>query len=145
MTVEKGVANGEAVGSRGNGGGMRRRLMMVALLVSMGAALPLRAQEQDKPPDTDFTSVLKNLEKLKKPTPRTPQQPPTPQPPEQTAELPPSTLADQAISQSDKNSIRDQVSSCWLLQAGARDAANMAVDIRVRFNPDGSLQAPPQI
>jgi len=29
--------------------------------------------------------------------------------------------------------------------AGGRDAASLTVDIRVRFNPDGSLQAPPQI
>ena len=55
------------------------------------------------------------------------------------------TLNDQAVTSADKNSIREQVERCWNVPAEAHDADNLAVDIRVRFNADGSLKKPPQI
>lgn len=36
--------------------------------------------------------------------------------------------------------IRQQVERCWLVPIGAKDAENLAVELRVQLNPDGSLQ-----
>ena len=41
--------------------------------------------------------------------------------------------------------IKRQVSPCWKIQAGAKNAANMEVAIWMRFNQDGSLSAVPRI
>jgi type VI secretion system protein VasI len=55
----------------------------------------------------------------------------------------PTALPEQGVLQSDEKAILDQVQNCWNILAGGRDAANFIIDLRVRFNPDGSLQAPP--
>jgi hypothetical protein len=36
--------------------------------------------------------------------------------------------------------INQQITPCWKIQAGARDAANMSVAVNIRLNPDGSLE-----
>ena len=41
--------------------------------------------------------------------------------------------------------IKQQITPCWKIQAGAKDAVKMQVAIRMRLNPDGSLGAVPQI
>ena len=41
--------------------------------------------------------------------------------------------------------VNRQVSPCWSIPAGAKDAANMRVAIRIRMNPDGTLGAAPKV
>ena len=41
--------------------------------------------------------------------------------------------------------VHRQVTPCWSIPAGAKDAANMSVAIRIRLNPDGTLGAAPKI
>jgi hypothetical protein len=40
---------------------------------------------------------------------------------------------------SEIDAIRRQIERCWNVPAGARDAENLIVEIRVRLNPDGSV------
>ncbi len=49
------------------------------------------------------------------------------------------------LSQSELDALRRRLSSCWNPPAGAAEVANLKVVIRVLFNPDGSVAAPPQL
>lgn len=44
-----------------------------------------------------------------------------------------------------RDAMRVQIERCWIIPAGARDAADLAIKIRVFLNPDGSLARPPEI
>jgi hypothetical protein len=41
--------------------------------------------------------------------------------------------------------VAQQISPCWAIPAGARDAADMRIGIRITLNPDGSLRGVPNI
>ena len=41
--------------------------------------------------------------------------------------------------------VNRQVTPCWGIPAGAKDAANMSVAIRIRLNPDGALGGVPKV
>ena len=41
--------------------------------------------------------------------------------------------------------VNRQVTPCWAIPAGAKDAANMSVAIRIRLNPDGALGGQPKV
>jgi len=93
--------------------------------------------EQPKPQEDALASLLKNVEKLKdqpEPTQAPPQ--PTQQP---TQPLTQQNLSDAPMTISEIDAIRQQLAKCWNVPAGARDAQNLAVEIRVMFNPDGSV------
>jgi hypothetical protein len=45
------------------------------------------------------------------------------------------------LSISEKDAIRNQFIKCWRMPAGSKDAGNLAVRLRVKLNPDGSLIA----
>ena len=97
--------------------------------------------EEKKPAEPDFASVLKNVAKLKTPAPETPPEPakPQPQPPAPAAAPPPPSLETQLEASQLEAAIRQQVEQCWNVPAGARDAENLIVEIRVQLNPDGSV------
>ena len=42
-------------------------------------------------------------------------------------------------------SVNRQVTPCWSIPAGAKDAANMSVAIRIRLSADGTLGAAPEV
>lgn len=44
------------------------------------------------------------------------------------------------LSASEVDMIREQISRCWNVPAGARDAKDLVVEIRVVVNPDGNVQ-----
>jgi outer membrane biosynthesis protein TonB len=93
--------------------------------------------EQPKPQEDALASLLKNVEKLKEEPDQT-QAPPQPnQQPSQP--LTQQNLSDAPLTMSEIDAIRQQLSKCWNVPAGARDAQNLAVEIRVMFNPDGSV------
>jgi hypothetical protein len=97
--------------------------------------------EEKKPAEPDFASVLKNVAKLKTPAPETPPEPakPQPQPPAPAAAPPPPSLETRLEASQLEAAIRQQVEQCWNVPAGARDAENLIVEIRVQLNPDGSV------
>ena len=57
----------------------------------------------------------------------------------------PSKLAIRPLTMSEKDAIRFQIQQCWSVPAGARDAEDLSVRIRLFLNPDGSLRGPPEI
>ncbi len=98
-----------------------------------------KIKPKPKPPPPDqLASVLKTVEKLKREV-REKTPPPekkvlvTRQPVGRVKAFDPA----QAITISEKDAIRRHFERCWNVPAGARDAANLIVDIRVSVNPDG--------
>jgi outer membrane biosynthesis protein TonB len=88
---------------------------------------------------------------------KTPRKPQTPQPnqAEQKPDPKPaspqaatgSTAArsDQPLSMSEIDAIRTQIQRCWNVPAGARDARDLRIQIRLSLNKDGSLRGEPEI
>jgi hypothetical protein len=102
------------------------------------------AQAQPKP-DTSktdaaaFDNLLKNLTK----TPALPQQDAKPQRQQVAAAAPPSSqprapLGSQ-LTASEMDLVREQIARCWNINAGARDAKDLVVEIRASVNPDGTV------
>ncbi|MEE8279285.1 MAG: energy transducer TonB [Alphaproteobacteria bacterium] len=101
-----------------------------------------KVQPRPKPltPREDFIApVLKNLSREKR-------RPTETKPPEKVAERavpalpPPRPSVDLRMTVSELDAIRRQIEACWSLPAGARDAENLVVDIRVIMNPDGTVR-----
>lgn len=116
-----------------------------------------RPKSKPKPPAKrlDFASVLKTVEKLHKAPPvktkpakikpKEAKRKPAPDFQKQIAEalkrnLPRAPRFDAVLSASELDAIRRQIEGCWSLQAGARGADNMIVEIRMLMNPDGRVR-----
>jgi len=111
--------------------------------------LPPKPEEKPKPPqpqppqksqDADFDALLKNLTKR----PLTPdhtdkQARPTPQPAQVASSQPIAPLGAQ-LSTSEIDLVKEQIERCWIVPAGARDAANLIPQFRVYMNPDGTVR-----
>jgi outer membrane biosynthesis protein TonB len=91
--------------------------------------------EQPKPQEDALQSLLKNVLKDQPEPSQTPPQP-NQQP---TQPLTQQNLSDAPLTISEIDAIRQQMAKCWNVPAGARDAQNLAVEIRVMLNPDGSV------
>jgi hypothetical protein len=103
------------------------------------------AQAAPPKPDTSkadaaaFDSLLKNLTK----TPALPQENAKPQRQQVAAAAPPSSqprapLGSQ-LTASEIDLVREQLSRCWNINAGARDAKDLVVEIRASVQPDGTV------
>jgi hypothetical protein len=93
--------------------------------------------KQDEPVDP-FASVLKTVETLEsrpKPNDQTTEQVASAQQQRQNA---PSN-ADRPLSVSELDAIRQQISGCWLVPAGAKNAEDLIVEVRVRMRPDRTV------
>lgn len=112
-----------------------------------------RPKSKPKPPPkrNDFASVLKTVDKLKKAPPvktkaRAKKSKPAPDFQKQVAEAlkrnrPRTPRLDSAISMSQLGAtIRRQIEACWSMPAGARDAREMTMEIRIFMNPDGRVR-----
>jgi outer membrane biosynthesis protein TonB len=93
-------------------------------------------REDSKAFDPERISALIN--KMRKPDAKPePQAPAQPQPqPQRLAE---------SLSISELDLIRRQFERCWNPPAGARDAGNLVVRVRLSLNPDGSLRGLPEL
>ena len=95
--------------------------------------------EEKKPAEAkDF--ILKTLEKLKQTTETVKVEPPKPEAPSQPS-APPSSVQDQLARNELSELIRRKVEGCWSVPAGARDANDLVVEIKVVLNRDGSVIA----
>jgi outer membrane biosynthesis protein TonB len=92
------------------------------------------AKEETKAFDPERISALIN--KMRKPEAK-------PEPQAQ-AQPQPQRLGE-SLSMSELDLIRRQFERCWNPPAGARDAANLVVRVRVSLNPDGSLRTLPEL
>ncbi|MGB8275896.1 MAG: energy transducer TonB, partial [Alphaproteobacteria bacterium] len=95
------------------------------------------AKPEKKPPPPDLlASVLKTVEKLKS-------QPPSPAPETETKSdrpAPPSFDARAPITISQIDAIRRHFEKCWNIPAGAREAENLMVEVKVELDPDAYVQ-----
>ncbi|MDA1133214.1 MAG: cell envelope integrity protein TolA, partial [Proteobacteria bacterium] len=57
----------------------------------------------------------------------------------------PQPVVNQPLSLSETDAFRAKVESCWSIPAGAREAADLVVTLRIFLNPDGSLAGRPEI
>ena len=104
-----------------------------------------RPKRRPKPPRDEFQSLLKNLakeQKQRKSDPPKKQQKIAKRAPKKQQRSP---LEHRRIAGGLVQAIKQQITPCWKIQAGAKDAVKMQVAIRMRLNPDGSLGAVPQI
>ena len=106
---------------------------------------PQQVAQAEPKPDTKkadmaaFDSLLKNLTK----TPAQPQEEARPQRPQVAAAAPPSSqpkapLGSQ-LTASEMDLVREQIARCWNINAGARDAKDLVVEIRAAVNSDGTV------
>jgi outer membrane biosynthesis protein TonB len=88
-----------------------------------------------KAPDP-FASVLKTVEKMRQKETETAAAEPAPQVIHAPKRFDPATT----LTISDLDAIRSQISRCWNVPVGAKDAENLVVDIKVHVNPDGTIR-----
>jgi hypothetical protein len=90
-----------------------------------------KKQEEPEPEDA-LTSILRNVEKLKPQTQ-----------PRQAQVANRVQTAPRQVSRIEQNemvrAIQSQMSRCWRIEPGARDAANLIIEIRVFLKQDGSV------
>ncbi len=108
-----------------------------------------KPRHKPKPPDA-FTSVLKTVEKLKnRPPPeekkkedKKPEKKETFE--QQMAQALMSRTARhdplRALAISEIDLVRQQIKECWSLPAGAKEAENLSIEIRMAMNPDGTVR-----
>jgi TonB family protein len=92
-----------------------------------------KVEEKPKEEPADSMSVL--LDKLNK------QQEPAPPQPTQEAAVAAEEYTGPPLSEGEKDMIREQIEQNWLVDVGMQGIEEMSVDIRVRMNPDGSVQS----
>ena len=100
------------------------------------AEKPVKPERKSPPPPDQFASVLKTIEKLKTtaaaPQAKTAETSSRPAPPNFDAAAP--------ITISQIDAIRRHFEKCWNIPAGAREAENLLVDIKVELDPDAMVQ-----
>lgn len=69
----------------------------------------------------------------------------TDQPPPATPRAAPPAARSQPMTMSEIDAIRYQIEKCWSIPAGARNAENLVVRIKIFLNSDGSLSKAPEI
>jgi len=95
---------------------------------------PLLIQDNQQEQQEDFKSLLKNL----MPDQPTPQE--NSQAQDKAAESSPLARFAQQMSGSEMDALRAQLSRCWKLMSGARNAEDLAVVIKLFINPDRTVR-----
>ncbi|MEQ9490760.1 MAG: energy transducer TonB [Alphaproteobacteria bacterium] len=117
-------------------------------------AKPKEEPPKKEPPKDDFASLLKTVQDLSDEKPPPPKQ-------EEKKEEPKTSLADavksalnntqptpttasaraeSALSLSELDAVRRQIAGCWNVPAGARNAENLIVEVRIEVNPDRTVR-----
>lgn len=97
---------------------------------------PEPKEEPKEEPKKDFSSLLKDLtpteEESETPTPETPDSSPEPSP---------AALLSDKLTISELDAFKRQIEPCWNVPAGAKMAEDLAVNVRVEMNPDGTVRS----
>ena len=101
--------------------------------------LKVAEKKEEKPPEDRLTTILKNVEKLKQ------QQAAKPEPSDEEEFQAPRPRTSQLEINALARAIQQQMSSCWRVEPGARDAEDLVVEVRVILNRDGSVRGQPLI
>ncbi len=103
---------------------------------------------QPKPPPDRFAALLKNLAKQsqqqrKKEKRKT--EPAKKKPVRVAVAAPPSTVDLRRLAAGLAQLVEQQIRECWNIPGGAKDVAEMRIEVRIRLNPDGTLRGPPVV
>lgn len=109
------------------------------------APRPKRKPKPPKPKPDAFQSLLKNLAQDKRKAEKAKAEAPAKVAKRAEEKPKRSALQTRMVAASLAQAINSQVTPCWTIQAGAKDAANMKVAVNIRLNPDGSLGRPPKV
>jgi hypothetical protein len=102
------------------------------------ARLEARAEAQKYNPG-QFDALMKNLAATDEPA--SPEAPPQPlRPASGRASAQPRAPLGEQLSANEMDMVREQLAQCWNIPAGARDAKDLVVEIRVVVMPDGMVQ-----
>jgi hypothetical protein len=108
----------------------------------------IKPRRKPKPPDA-FASVLKTLAELEKTAPAKKKKPEKKKPEKDAfeqeiakalASKSKSFDSSRPVSISEIDLVRQQITRCWIVPAGAKDAQNLVIDIAVQMNRDGTVQ-----
>lgn len=108
---------------------------------------PPKNRKKKKPAENQLASILKNLaEEKKKEQNRKPEtkvdtakEAASSEPPQRTS------IDQQRLARELARKVSSQLTPCWIIPAGAKDAHKMSVGVRIRLNPDGSLRGAPLV
>ena len=116
---------------------------------------PPPPKEKPKPPPDQLAALLKNLAKQKQQVEQQKEKGPPqvkdlvaglkPQPQSQAAPQQSTSLDARLAGSQIADLVRQQITPCWSIPAGAKDAGDMRIGIRISLNPDGTLRGPPRI
>lgn len=107
------------------------------------ARAPPRPRRKPKPPPDAFQTLLRNLEQeRRRPAPAAPE---TEVAQARTDAPAASSIDRRQLAAALAQSVMRQVSPCWSIPAGSKDAHRMQVGVRIFLNPDGTLRGPPQV
>lgn len=96
-----------------------------------------KKKEKPKKKKKDFMSLLNNVDKVKSASKGKTQ---LEQDPSATEDYAANKISD-VLSVSELDLIRRQLAACWNVPAGARDAQDLFVDVKIEMNPDGTVRS----
>jgi hypothetical protein len=101
-------------------------------------AQPAKTELKRPQPKVNFDAVLKNLAKLK---PQDTQPQDTPQPTKSETKAATGAIAklSDKLTQSETAALNEQLSHCWSVPAGVKDADKMIIPLDVEVNPDRTV------
>ncbi len=108
-------------------------------------------RSKPRPPPDEFQKLLKNLKQEKKleDKKREIEKPPIAlvlrSPPVPSAPRPPSPLEQRMLAATLSQEVMRQVTPCWSIPAGVKDAHTIRVGVRIYLKPDGHLSGPPEV
>ncbi len=108
-------------------------------LEALKPAVKPKPPEVKKPTQEDFSKLLKNLESNKKPdVPKTDSKADTKNPAVPQANSAAPSLSNR-LTISEEDLLRRQISQCWNMPVGARDAQSLLVEVEITVNPDRTV------
>ncbi|MHA1108614.1 MAG: cell envelope integrity protein TolA [Alphaproteobacteria bacterium] len=107
-----------------------------------------KPRAKPKPPPDRFQALLKNLAKQSKQQRKEEKRKDEPKKktPAKVAAAPaPSAIDRRRDAASLAQMVDQQIRQCWNIPGGAKDVAEMTIEIRIRLNPDGALGGAPLV
>ncbi|MBM3518442.1 MAG: TonB C-terminal domain-containing protein [Alphaproteobacteria bacterium] len=107
---------------------------------------PLNKPRREIKPAFDPTRIAALLDKTKRDeTPPPPAETPEPAPQAEAKPTPRLATLSARLAMTELDALRAQIERCWSVPAGAREAQDMAVVVRIYLKPDGRLSRDPQV